>query len=893
MIPLQKDAKCGQVALAARKAGAVSGALVSAEPGSKLKPRYFGSASLWPWRMAGRGRATRGTIAMVDAAQRSYFKSSLLAAITILLAVAIFSVDAFTNLGMAIAALYSVVILLSSRFLDRRGVLFVSLGCGGLTIAAYLLSHGLAVTGLPMLRFLVSLAAIATTAFLALEDKAASVTLRERAGLLDLTGDGIFVRDMNEVITYWNRGAEEAYGWTAGQVVGKATTHDLLHTVFPAPLDRINAELLQTGRWEGELVHTKADGTRMVVSSRWALLHDERQRPVAILETNNDITEQKRGEDRLRRSEAYQSEAQRLSQVGSFGWEIATDKVFWSEEAYRIFGYDRAIVPTPAMVIERTHPEDRELVLQTIEQARREGLDFDSEYRLLMPDGAVKHVHIVARTTKDSTGEMEVVGAVMDVTSAKEAENRIRRIIDTVPASLWRARPDGSVDYISERVQQYLGMSMHEALAPGWGAHIHPDDYAEAHSNWLAAVAERKLFESVFRLRRFDGEYRWFLGRAMPLLDRAGNILAWYGSDTDIHDRKLAEEALLKVRADLAHVTRVTTLGELSASIAHEVNQPLAAIVTNGEVGLQLLDSDVPDLAETREVLAAMISDGRRASEIIRRLRTLTMKTEPQKSELDLNDIIADVMRLVREEVVSKNVSLRLELAPALPSVLGDRVQLQQVIINLLLNAIEAMAAVDGRPRELVIRSQMRDPGHVLIGCRIRGPASSRRPRKRSSRRSTPPSRMAWAWGYRSAVRSSKATAARSGPRPMTGRGRHFSLSCPCDWSRPPDRSGRCARSGCDRRVFVEIRLVGWLDGEPVFSRGVEIGAGDAVDAVAFERVHIDIDPEAWFLGHLEAPAGQHRGIAGDIAAEIGALRVDGQRESGDRCGQMDVGRLR
>ncbi|HEV7719626.1 MAG TPA: ATP-binding protein, partial [Arsenicitalea sp.] len=222
-------------------------------------------------------------------------------------------------------------------------------------------------------------------------------------------------------------------------------------------------------------------------------------------------------------------------------------------------------------------------------------------------------------------------------------------------------------------------------------------------------------------LRRFDGEYRWFLARAMPLLDSTGNILAWYGSDTDIHDRKLAEEALLKVRADLAHVTRVTTLGELSASIAHEVNQPLAAIVTNGEVGLRLLESDLADIAETREVLAAMISDGRRASEIIRRLRTLTMKTEPQKSELDLNDIIADVMQLVREEVHGKHVSLRLELAPALPQVLGDRVQLQQVIINLLLNAIEAMAGVDGRPRDLVIRSQRHGLGQVLIAVQDSG----------------------------------------------------------------------------------------------------------------------------------------------------------------------------
>ena len=203
-------------------------ALVSAELGSKLKLTAPGAASDysggWPQRMVrlGASKQAKGAIAMVHATtQRSPFNSSLLVAVTILLTAAIFSVDAFTTLGMAIAALYSVVILLSSRFLDRRGVLLVSMGCAGLTIAAYLLSHGLDVTGMPMLRFLVSLAAIGTTAFLALEDKAASFTLREHAGLLDLTRDGIFVRDMHDVITYWNRGAEEAYGWRAEQVVGK------------------------------------------------------------------------------------------------------------------------------------------------------------------------------------------------------------------------------------------------------------------------------------------------------------------------------------------------------------------------------------------------------------------------------------------------------------------------------------------------------------------------------------------------------------------------------------------------------------------------------------------------------------------------------------------------
>ncbi|HTJ58569.1 MAG TPA: PAS domain S-box protein, partial [Devosiaceae bacterium] len=788
-----------------------------------------------------RGQA-KGSIAMVDAIPHRWSSGTLLlAAAATVMAAAIFAVDAFTPLGIAIAVLYSAVILLSSRLLDWRGVFLVAVGCGVLTVIAYLIGHGLDASGPPVLRFLVSLAAIATTAFLALEDKRAASALGERAGLLDLTRDGIFVRDMHDVITYWNRGAEAAYGWKAEQVVGKVTSHALTQTVFPVPLERIMAELLETGRWQGELVHTRADGSRMRVSSRWALQRDDKRRPVAILETNNDITEKvratealrdretqwrevfehnpvmyfmldatgsvisvngfgagqlgfavpellgtsvfelfraedrelvrqnlsacvatpgkarswetrqvrkdrsilwvrenakaveradgvivllagediterKRNEDQVRRSQAYLAEAQRLSQVGSFIWEIKTgNAVFWSEEAYRIFGYDETFVPSPELVLQRVHPEDRAAAQRIIEKAGRDGQDYEHEYRLLMPDGAIKHIHVVGRASRNALGVVELVGVVMDVTAAKEAENRIRQIIDAVPAIIWRTDAKGEIDYHSERLLKRLGMTTEEAFKAGWGGEIHPDDYPLARRTWLTAVAERKPYECVFRSLRFDGEYRWFLSQALPLLDDAGNVLAWYGSDTDIHDRKLAEDALLKAQADLAHVTRVTTLGELSASIAHEVNQPLAAIVTNGEASLRLLNAEPPDIAEVRDALAAMISDGRRASEIIRRLRTLTKKAETQKLELNLNEIVAEVVPLVRDEVVGKHVALSVELAPDLPPVLGDKVQLQQVIINLLVNAVDAMAAVDGRRRELVVRSQRRGTGQVLV----------------------------------------------------------------------------------------------------------------------------------------------------------------------------------
>ena len=291
-----------------------------------------------------------------------------------------------------------------------------------------------------------------------------------------------------------------------------------------------------------------------------------------------------------------------MSRTGSFGWSVATGKIIWSDETFRIFGYDKAPSVTVDMLVQRTHPDDRAAVQQTIDRAARDGKDFSHEYRLLMPDGSVTYVHAVARAVKDASGNIEFVGAVTDVTATRRAE-----------------------------------------------------------------------------------------------------------------------QALRQSQAELAHVTRVTTLGELTASIAHEVNQPLAAIVTNGEVSLRLLDRETPDLAEVREAVGDMISNGRRASEIIQRLRSLSRKTETQKVALDINGAISEVIPLVQHEVLSHRVSLRRELAPTLPAVLGDRVQLQQVIINLVVNGMEAMAPVTDRPRELVVRSQLDAGGQVLVAVQDSG----------------------------------------------------------------------------------------------------------------------------------------------------------------------------
>jgi two-component system sensor kinase FixL len=307
------------------------------------------------------------------------------------------------------------------------------------------------------------------------ERERAEETLRERAALLDLTHDTVFARDMNDVITYWNRGAVELYGWKKEEAVGQVS-HRLMQTVFPAPLEEVHSELLRAGRWEGELVHTKRDGTQVMVASRWSLQRDERGTPLAILETNNDITERKR-----------------------------------------------------------------------------------------------------------------------------------------------------------------------------------------------------------------------------------------------------AEEALQKTQAELAHVTRVTTMGELTSAIAHEVSQPLTALVTSSNACLRWLASDPPNLDEARECLQRIIRDSNRSSEVVMRIRSLVRKSSPARTRLDLNEAIRELVAITDAEARRQRVLVRTELAADLPPVRGDRVQLQQVILNLVMNGIEAMKEVTDRPRELLVRSKSHDSGQALVAVQDSG----------------------------------------------------------------------------------------------------------------------------------------------------------------------------
>ncbi len=302
----------------------------------------------------------------------------------------------------------------------------------------------------------------------------------------------------------------------------------------------------------------------------------------------------------------------------------------------------------------------------------------------------------------------------------RRSEDRLRLVIDTLPALVWSKSPDGSADFLNQRFREYTGLSLEEGLGWGWMMNaFHPEDRAE--EEWRAAFAAGEPFEKEARLRRADGEYRWFLLRAAPLRDERGNVVKWYGTSVDIEDRKRAEAALQEAQDKLAHVTRAVAMGELAAAIAHEVNQPLTAIVTNANFSLLQLKGSTANLDELRTAIAEIVNDATRASAVISRIRGLLVKGSPRRTELDVKEITQEVIILLRHELTRNRISLRADFAPNLPRVPGDPVQLQQVLINLVVNAIEAMRTSTGRPRELHIRLEKNAHG-ILVQVQDSGP---------------------------------------------------------------------------------------------------------------------------------------------------------------------------
>ena len=646
---------------------------------------------------------------------------------------------------------------------------------------------------------------------------------------------------------YWSRELFHIYGLdpekhapTLEQYLARVHPHD--REFMASLIKRMLAEGLgcdvtkRIVRPDGELRHIRCVGAPVAENGTLK----------RIVGSAIDVTEHEVLTQELLRREAYLAEAQRLSHTGSFGWKPGSGENVWSDETYRIFEYDPAEKVTLETIMERVHPEDRNLVLELVERASSGGA-IDCEYRLLFPDDRVKYVRVLARPLGTASDDLEIAGAVIDITEAKRAEEKIRlserelrTLIEAIPAYVGTNQPDGSVDFISQSWLDYTGFSKEQGMGWGWGSAIHPEDFDRVLANWRAAVAAGVPAEHQLRCRRADGTYHWFLYRGLPLRDDGGNVVKWYGTlmnidalketesalqmrehellgiietipsmlwstsptgepthlsqrlleyygapfeeltnrgwerfihpddreetakaffwaiETgesfsaihrvrradgeyrwhqtvgeplcdphgkiiqwyglliDIDERKRAEDRLRDTSIRLSTASKIATVAELSASIAHELNQPLMAVLGNAQAAKRWLAANPPDLAETNASIERILRDIRSADEAMQHIRALFKSEAYEKSDQNVLDIIRESLRFVHEDPNKREVQIDWSIEGSLPPICVDRIQTQQVFINLISNAIEATDGSANKAR-ILLRAFVTEEHEVIV----------------------------------------------------------------------------------------------------------------------------------------------------------------------------------
>ncbi|WP_050028759.1 PAS domain-containing protein [Verrucomicrobium sp. BvORR034] len=409
-------------------------------------------------------------------------------------------------------------------------------------------------------------------------------------------------------------------------------------------------------------------------------------------------------------------------------WDIRADRIWLSETGRAIFASGLQTGCTIQQFEDMLHPEDRPHVHAALQSAIHSTDPYASEYRMLRPDGAARWLAASGRVERDAQGRATLLrGVAIDVTARKEAEDavrdsetRFRNMADNAPVMIWMADTEKHCTFVNKGWLDFTSRTPEQEMGHGWLDNVHPSDLDRCQQAFATAFEKREPFLMEYRLRRHDGQYRWLLDNGVPRFATEGQFLGYIGSALDVSALKLAEAETSRQRHELAHLSRVATLGELSGSLAHELNQPLAIVLSNAQAAQRLLAQPQPDLAEVREILNDIVSEDRRAGEVIKRLRALLKHGEANLQPLSLEQVTGEVLALMRSDLIDRGVAVERAFDRGMPAVSGDSVQLQQVLLNLMLNACDAMA--HNAPHERPLRVAVQQVhGFVRLSVQDRG----------------------------------------------------------------------------------------------------------------------------------------------------------------------------
>jgi PAS domain S-box-containing protein len=539
----------------------------------------------------------------------------------------------------------------------------------------------------------------------------------------------IFVKDRQSRYLYANKEFKKAFHVT-DEIKGK-TDDELFSAEQAAAFQAVDRQVLEAGlptKFEDVVLYEDGQHTRIV--QKFPLFNAGGE-IYAIGGVVTDITERKQEEAARRYAEGRHRLVLETANDAVVSIDESSVILFANPATSRIFGYDPTeLIGKPLTLLmpeflRKLHENGFRRYLAT---GQRHINWQGTELTALRKNGQEFPVE-VSFGELAGDGHRVFTGFIRDISKRKQAEDKLRasertlrQLTETIPQMLWSADADGGIDYCNQRVLDYTGLPAEQVHGAGWMKTVHPDDIEKMARAWTAAVSTSEPFQYEFRcLRAADRAYRWCITGALPLRDEKGRVMKWFGSVVDLHDWKEAQQALQMTQVELARVSRLTTMGELAASIAHEVNQPLTAVTNNSNACLRLLANRNLEPEVLRRALEEIVADGTRASAVIGRIRAFIKKTPAEKNELPINEVIEEVLALAGRELYENRILLERQLTKALPLVLSDRVQLQQVLLNLIMNGIEAMTPVTNRPRLLEVQSRVDESGDVLVAVRDSG----------------------------------------------------------------------------------------------------------------------------------------------------------------------------